>query len=189
MSCITGGREPPMRLFMAIRFQPEIEERFARIVDELRTGAVSGNFTRRENLHLTVVFLGETARRDAAQEALENLEMPMFELVFETIGRFRRDEGDIYWVGARQSDELYKLHHNLAVSLRARGFQLDNRPYRPHLTLGRRVVTTADFDREALSDRVGKMSVLVDSVTLMHSHRVDGHLTYSPLYKHLLKGK
>ena len=50
-----------MRLFAAIRFSPAVEEALWAAVGDLRCRG-AGTFTRRENLHLTLAFIGETDR-------------------------------------------------------------------------------------------------------------------------------
>ena len=52
-----------MRLFIAVPFDGRAT---GRLVDEmlrLKNFAHSGNFTRRENLHLTIEFLGEVEKK------------------------------------------------------------------------------------------------------------------------------
>jgi len=48
-----------MRLFIAINFPDEIKATIAKIRDGLKEKAFRGNFSSDENLHLTLVFLGE----------------------------------------------------------------------------------------------------------------------------------
>lgn len=48
-----------MRLFIAINFPPEPVAAFVRAQDALRRASPSASFSRRENLHLTLAFLGE----------------------------------------------------------------------------------------------------------------------------------
>ena len=48
-----------MRLFIACQFSREAQQEIERVRDELRRHAEKGNFTRSENFHLTLAFLGE----------------------------------------------------------------------------------------------------------------------------------
>ena len=59
-----------MRLFIAIRFSPEIRQTLLDAVSGLRAQARSGNFTRPENLHLTLAFLGETNQTKEIRTAM-----------------------------------------------------------------------------------------------------------------------
>ena len=48
-----------MRLFVAIQFSPAVRSTLLEAVETLRRQG-SGRFTRPENLHLTLAFIGET---------------------------------------------------------------------------------------------------------------------------------
>ena len=50
-----------MRLFIAINFNNETRSRLLALCDELRANSRGGNFTSMENLHLTLVFIGEVS--------------------------------------------------------------------------------------------------------------------------------
>ena len=45
-----------MRLFIAINFDDKIKDELCLLIDKLKNYSVSGNFTKRENLHLTLVL-------------------------------------------------------------------------------------------------------------------------------------
>lgn len=66
-----------MRLFIAIDLNNEIKDILNHSIQELKRNSVSGNFTPLENLHLTVVFIGETNNtkdvNDAMQRAIANI--------------------------------------------------------------------------------------------------------------------
>ena len=51
-----------MRLFIAVRFTPEIKELLKAAAVRLKQQSVSGNFTDLENFHLTLAFIGESDR-------------------------------------------------------------------------------------------------------------------------------
>lgn len=61
-----------MRLFVAIRFSPAVEQALWAAVGDLRRQG-DGTFTRRENLHLTLAFIGETDRLEEVKSALAPL--------------------------------------------------------------------------------------------------------------------
>ena len=53
-----------MRTFIAIRFDEAIKEKITEVQDKLRDAAEKGHFTDRDNLHLTLIFLGEVSPND-----------------------------------------------------------------------------------------------------------------------------
>lgn len=177
-----------MRLFVAIRFEPAMEERFYSMVCALRARSSGGTFTRRENLHLTLAFLGETDNFQGAKRAVASVTGNPFPLRFDGLGCFRQKGGDLYWVGAEYSEPLERLQRSLTNALSGEGLRYDDKPFRPHITLGRRVVTLPGFDRDALSASLPEAETQIDSIALMESSRIQGKLTYTPRYLHKLRG-
>ena len=93
-----------MRLFIAINFGDTALDAFEAARERLRAQAGRANYSRRENLHLTLAFLGELpgsrlADIEAAMSAAA-AGAGAFTLSFDHAGRFRREGGDIWWLGA-----------------------------------------------------------------------------------------
>lgn len=57
-----------------------------------------------------------------------------------------------------------------------RGFQLEKRRYRPHITLGRRVMTAMRCGR------IDRLEAMVESVSLMLSERSASGMVYTELF-------
>jgi len=96
--------------------------------------------THRDDLHLTLHFLGQVAsgRIDQLRVLGDNLHVPGFELVLDGLGHFARPR--VLWAGpAKMPEELVNLHADLAEGLRDFGFAPETRAYRPHVTLARKV--------------------------------------------------
>ena len=169
-----------MRLFIAVNFEREIKNILYNAVCELRADSEKGNFTKPENLHLTLVFIGETpsAKISPIKKAIDKCFVKPIKIEFDRTGKFRRDGGDIYWVGIKKNPLLSDLHYQLSEQLKSLGFKIDNREFTPHITLGRQVVTNRNF-RCDFSD----VSVYIKSVNLMKSERINGRLIYSSVYE------
>lgn len=161
-----------MRLFVAIHFSDEIRARLLDAIDALRAQAVSGNFTRPENLHMTLAFVGESNETAAIRRVLDALPAGAFPLTVGGCGRF----GDLYWVGIEKSERLQALVCALRDGLRGAGVPFDEKPFKPHITIARQLVSDApvalDFPETAMR---------VDRVSLMKSERVNGRLVYTEL--------
>ena len=108
-------------------------------------------------------------------------------LEFNEIGCFKRREGDICWLGIEKSDRLFSIQKSLHESLAERGFKLETREYRPHITIGRRVKLKDGFDTSGLDDVVGKIAIGIDKVDLMRSEFTNGRPVYSVLYSKYLR--
>ena len=48
-----------MRLFIAVNFSEEIKDELFHISDKLKRFSERGSFSLKDNIHLTVIFLGE----------------------------------------------------------------------------------------------------------------------------------
>ncbi len=175
-----------MRLFIAINFTDEIKNRLQGAIEALKSGSVQGNFTRRENLHLTVVFIGETTQADKIITAINEVQTKPFPLKIGGLGKFRRDGGDIYWIGVEKSDALLQTYRQLYSQLTEAGFRLENREYKPHLTLGREVLPAKNFDQASFDRSVGTMEMCVPAISLMKSERINGTLIYTEIYRKTL---
>ena len=165
-----------MRLFIAIELDPPIRRAAYELALELRE-SVAGCAVREDNMHLTIAFLGEQpgGRLGALRKCMERAAAGSFRLELGNVGRFRRSGGDIWWLGVRLSPELRGLQARLCSELRSAGFETEERPFRPHITLLRQAggdaPRTPDFP--PLEQRVERM-------TLFESMRERGALVYRP---------
>ena len=150
--------------------------------------SIKGNFTRRDNFHLTLVFLGEveSIRISKIEECMKSIDLPSFTIQLTDLGKFKRNNGDIYWIGVKESEELNKLYEELIRKLKNSGFQLEDRSYTPHLTLGRKVRINEDVDINSLSESP-RSTVKVGKIHLMLSHRINEQLTYTSKKVHELE--
>ncbi len=95
-----------------------------------------GRVMRRDNLHLTLVFLGNIARdRMPLLESIAGLQQRAgFDLQFGVINYWRHNR--IVWAGPHSMPEpLDELVAALEDALRQAQFAFDPRPYVPHMTL------------------------------------------------------
>ena len=175
-----------MRLFIAIGFEEDVKNRIIRVREELRNSSSSGNFTRDENLHLTLVFLGEVpgSRVKEIENIMEEIEEEPFELEFGSLGCFKRDLGkELWWLGCKKNRTLMKLQRQLSEKLYSSGFKIEKRQYKPHLTLGREVMIEGG-GKVFLSESLEQKPIIshVSQISLMLSERINGKLTYTALY-------
>jgi 2'-5' RNA ligase len=173
-----------MRLFIAINLNEEIKNYLVTAIHELKKASTGGNFTHYENLHLTLVFLGELNpdRVGEIKSAMNRTKGGPFRLSISGFGRFRRRGGDIHWAGIEQNQELIGIQKRLAAELENAGFTLEDREYSPHLTLGREVRLsdpTAGIYGTLESE---KKEMTVSRISLMQSERINGKLTYTEIY-------
>ena len=174
-----------MRLFLAVNPKESSRDRIIDIIDEMKAAGVRGNFTKPENLHITLVFLGEIppGRVGDIIDAMRQVKEKPFTVRLSGIGNF----SDTWWIGVEKSEPLWRLQKNLSEALSGKGFRFEKRAYRPNLTICRRPVFSDTFDINAIRSKVKPMVWDVDRFDLMLSERIDGQLKYSVLHSQTLE--
>lgn len=132
-----------MRLFLAVFPPLAVREAAHAAAAALRTAGPAVSWVKAENLHYTMRFLGEVGEdgaRRAGEAALEAAaRQPAFEAALGAWGAFpSAHRARVLWVGmSAGADQLSTLARSLDRALEARGFGAPDRPFSPHLTLGR----------------------------------------------------
>jgi len=180
-----------MRLFIAVNFSGGVKDRLLELQERLRAQAVKGNFTRSENFHLTLAFLGETPEeklQDLYRIMAEIQTPPPFEIVFNRTGRFTHSRKDLWWIGSDPDDPglplLKSMHGQLLGFLDEEGFSVDKRPFNAHITLGREVKSLSPI----LLDNT-ELTIRVSRISLMKSEHSRGVLTYTEIFARKLENK
>lgn len=173
-----------MRLFTAILFTPEIKNALTNHIEKLKTASSRGNFTSESNLHLTINFIGETERATDVKQAMSAVNTEPFTLTLGRTGVFKRSSGDIYWIGVEKNPQLDSLQKQLSDLLRKQGFVLENRDYKPHITLGREVMV-----KNPPEFTYAPLSMTVSRISLMKSERIQGKLVYTEIFAKSLSVK
>lgn len=131
-----------MRLFLAINLPLEVRREILDATAPLRDMAPELSWMDETRLHLTLKFLGEqpAERLDAISSAVSGVAAHHRGVVMTLGGigafpNFRRAR--IVWMGVEQDPRLELLHHDVEVAYEALGFEVEGRPFRPHLTLAR----------------------------------------------------
>jgi len=184
-----------MRLFIAINFNDEIKSRLLRIHGRIREQSLKGNFSRPENLHLTLVFFGETPPQQVPliRSAMDRacVACRPFSLDFGSTGFFKHSGKELWWIGSDKAatsqavdgladngpQTLEKLRHDLAAGLYSAGVKFDERPFSPHITLGREIRRTGPIELPKEN-----ISVPIDRLSLMKSEHSGGRLVYTAIY-------
>ena len=167
-----------MRLFLAINLDPDLRRAIVEATASLRAAAPSLSWVDDSKLHLTLKFLG-----DQPDTAVAPLKTTLDEVVSRhrpfamrltgvgAFPNFRRAR--VVWMGVEHEPRLELLHHDIEVAGEQHGFELEGRPFRPHLTLAR--VHRVEVDELRAAARAGKRvafeeEAVVESVDLMQSH-------------------
>ena len=182
-----------MRTFIAIELEEEVKDHLANIQTETQKLCRKGNYTPKDNFHLTLHFLGEIEEDD-----IEYLQDAMYEtarrnrpftLTLDKIGFFPRGNKGIMWAGLEKSTHLQRLFSTLEKSLEQQGFARERKGLSPHITLGREVEPHRSFMDVQKGVKVEPVKIAVRSISLMESARKGPKLVYVPLFRMELKGK
>ena len=182
-----------MRTFIAIELEEEVKDHLAEAQAEAQKLCKKGNYTPKDNFHITLHFLGEIEEDD-----MEYLQDAMYEtarrnrpftLTLDKIGFFPRGNKGIMWAGLEKSTHLQRLFSTLEKSLEQQGFARERKGLSPHITLGREVEPHRSFVDVQKSTKIEPMKVFVRSISLMESVRKGPKLVYVPLFRQNLIGK
>lgn len=130
---MSAGRQA--RLFFALWPDVPLRRVLAAAARELGQDS-GGRVPPAENLHLTLAFLGEVPAERLAElcELGSAAAGRPFELVIDRIGYWKQQR--LVWAGVtRMPPELGALASRLAIALQARGYRVEKRAFRPHVTL------------------------------------------------------
>ncbi|MDF2819836.1 MAG: hypothetical protein K0R15_277 [Clostridiales bacterium] len=176
-----------MRLFIAINFSDEIKNSIYSVIRELKVLSIKGNFVEYHNLHLTLSFLGELPSADLVKKAMnmavKTANQGEFTITVKGLSKFRRREGDILFANIEENESLYHLQKCLTKELEACGFQVEDREYKPHLTLARKTVMQETFKLEQYEMQMQAVQQKVTKICLMKSERIKGELMYTEVYE------
>lgn len=175
-----------IRLFIAINFPEDIKTRLSDLTLELKQNTVKGHFTRRDNFHLTLAFIGETKYKEQVIQVIDNAvnsaEIKPFLLNMGGFGRFKGRDGDIFWVGVENNPVLTGLNQALTRELKKNEFKVDDKEFKPHLTLGREIRLKPGFTVKEFETSIPALTLYTKEISLMKSERIDGRLVYTDIY-------
>ncbi len=193
----SSAHDPFWRLFIALELNEPTRRALVDLQSRWRAAGADVGWVRREGLHLTLLFLGETpservpeiaARMDACA-----CTCPAFVFQVAGWGVFGRpDRPRVLWAGIEAPPELGDLQRTLADSLRASGVPLESRPFVPHITLGRvrssRGLTALTSMLRSTMNGTRWGRVAARHVTLMRSRLEARGPIYSVVHQSALKG-
>lgn len=130
------------RIFIAIKIVPG--QKLAKIITSLKSDLAGERITWVDpaNIHITLAFLGDTEEgrigvlRTLLRERCSGF--GAFAITLKGTGLFRNlNDPRVIWVGIDAPDKLIALNEKIKTGLGDKGFITDDKPFKPHLTLGR----------------------------------------------------
>jgi 2'-5' RNA ligase len=165
-----------LRTFIAVDLGKAIRDRCVALQQLLARAGTDVKWVEPENLHVSLLFLGEVEDRDVADLCRAAAEVcaahDPFEMHVETAGCFpnpRRPR--VLWVGVGGGmQELVALHDDLEEPLLEQGcYRREERRYKPHVTLGR---VRGDRPAGGLADALARQAGWQGGATRVQEVRV-----------------
>lgn len=163
-----------MRLFIAIKLSESMSMAIGDVQSILKRQGVRGNYTPRENLHLTLAFIGEYNNPDRVLDIIEHMPMKPFELSLNGIGAF----GDLWWIGLEPSKELQGYVRQLRHEMAEADIPYDRKQFSPHITILRRA--SIEIGKIKIQP-VERASMVAVHASLMRSERGRNGMIYTEI--------
>jgi 2'-5' RNA ligase len=130
-----------VRAFVALEISGKVAESLAQAQKELEATGADLKLVERENLHLNLKFLGEISEGQASEvkSRLARLSLKGADVAIRGVGAFPTPSRPrVVWAGVAREDEnlVVPIAEFVITALEGIG-ERDERPFRPHITLGR----------------------------------------------------
>ena len=170
-----------LRLFFALWPDRELQLKLAAWA---RQAAGRGRAMRRENIHLTLAFLGDTAAAllPELKAIAAEVRVDPFRLLLDRVGYWKHNR--IIWCGASEGPQaLAALVADLRARLTAASIRYDPKPFVSHVTLVR--------DATGLPEAPAwnALEWEAQDFALVGSTRVEGRVTYQVLRRFPVKAE
>lgn len=162
-----------MRLFIAIQFEENILDALTDFQADLKSRGVTGNFTKRENMHITLAFIGDYGSPDEVLDAMEQVDFRPVEIRLEGVGSF----GELFWAGLADNPQLFGYVKRLRRALADKGIPFDKKRFSPHITLIRKYSCIGGGEIPVSDPPKGSM--VATRVSLMRSERGKNGMIYT----------
>jgi len=180
-----------MRTFIAIEIPSEVKSALAALQDELRRAGADVSWTRPENIHLTLRFLGEVDERRIGEVekvcVASAAEFRPFTLSLNDTGVFpNARQPRVLWAGlAGEIEKAVEMRKRINDGLALIGFEREDKDFRPHLTIGRVKSTKKTRELLAIAEarQVPALSFVVTEIVLMKSELHPAGARYTPIAK------
>jgi 2'-5' RNA ligase len=169
-----------MRLFTALDVPASVSEPLAAV----RLPSLEVRWTPPKRYHVTLCFIGQStpSALERYREALAAVEAPRARCTIyglDVLPSRRRPR--VLVAGLDRTPSVLQVHEAVADALRNAGASMDDRPFRPHITLGRFPPSTEAPDvHHALQERdlPDGLSFTADAFSLYESRSADDGVRY-----------
>lgn len=123
----------------------------------------------KENMHLTLAFIGDYPDPQPVLDALSDVEFTPFDISLDGIGSF----GDLWWAGINESVPLESVARRVRRALADHDIPFDKKRFSPHITLIRKATNNMP------GVQVHPKGMTVEEIALMRSDRGRNGMIYT----------
>jgi 2'-5' RNA ligase len=170
-----------MRIFIGINFSKSVKNELSVVSDELKRISKKGRIIPRDNMHITMAFIGEVTEGDLGLiiDAIEDTHIKEFEIYTDGMDLFKGKRGAVCYLKFKENKDILELNHRLKNQLSIRGINFDKKSFIPHITIGRDILV--DYE-ELLKLNFDSLRIKVSCINLMETININGKLQYKILY-------
>ncbi|WP_342432669.1 RNA 2',3'-cyclic phosphodiesterase [Neobacillus sp. FSL H8-0543] len=171
--------EQQAHYFFAVKLPEETKVILKSHIEKLKGTLPFSRWVHYEDLHITLAFLGY-APVEKLRLANENVHESLrhsniLELKINQLGIFgNQDSPRIFWADTLESPELQNVRKKVFHACFEAGFQLETRPFRPHITLARKWEGEGSFHNHMLDIwqeiQPGPLTFKASEVVLYQTH-------------------
>jgi 2'-5' RNA ligase len=131
-----------MRIFVGIKLDDRVQKEIESFLKPFKKISSPLRWVKPGNVHLTLKFIGEVSddQYSHIERRLSDTEFAAgpIELKLSGCGKFGKgDSLNIFWIGVDPDPTLTEIYDRIETSLAKAGIEKENRPFKPHLTVGR----------------------------------------------------
>ena len=164
-----------MRLFIAITLDDNMTDALIEMQDDLMRSGIKGGYTRPENLHMTLAFLGENDEPEKIEEIMRDVPLRSFSIKVSGTRRFK----DMVFANVLDNPDLHDYVKRLRKALSDNDIDFDRKKFMSHITLVRRATGSRDFPIQ--TDAEIEETMRVKGISLMKSERGKHGMIYTEI--------
>ncbi len=183
-----------LRTFIAIDLSANIQTKLEQVVRQLQElqRSLPLRWVTVDNIHLTLKFLGDVpvANLDPLKQIIKNEagKVPGFEIIVQGLGAFPSvKKPRVVVVKVKAPGELQVLQSGIEVEAARLGIPREERPFSPHLTIGRVSRSASNSDVQQIGQVVELADVgMIGTMRVQAVHLIRSDLRPNgPVYTHL----
>ncbi len=155
-----------MRLFYGFPISEDARDALRKELEQLRKSGTDMKLVEPENLHITLLFLGDVDEKDVDgyKKALDSMPKGAFHIQLSEIGAFpHKDSAKVVWAGIEPEENIINIHGVICSQLGS-----EETGYKPHITLARLKGKADEVVKKALGKQLST-PLKVDRVQLLES--------------------